>query len=180
MNAQRRPSTDPPVLICFDGSAAAADAVREAARLFPDRPAVVACVWVRPMVSNGYVPYAFAVPPQVQAEAERKAKEAAWATAQRGAGLAREAGLDAEALAVPTGAGTWPALLSIADERKVAALVAGRRGLSGIKSVLLGSVSAGLVHHSRRPVLIVPTGVRPPEPPLRAVASAEQLRAGSP
>jgi nucleotide-binding universal stress UspA family protein len=131
------------------------------------------------MVSNGYVPYAFAVPPQVQAEAERKASDAAWATAQCGAALACEAGLDADALAVQTGAGIWPALLSIADEHNVAALVAGRRGLSGVKSVLLGSVSAGLVHHSRRPVLIVPPGVRHPDSPLRVVVSADQPPVGS-
>jgi nucleotide-binding universal stress UspA family protein len=35
-------------------------------------------------------------------------------------------------------------------------IVAGSRGLRGLKSVVLGSVSSGLVNHAGRPVLVIP------------------------
>ena len=37
-------------------------------------------------------------------------------------------------------------------------VVTGAQGLSGIRRALLGSVSTGLVHHARLPVLVVPGG----------------------
>ena len=39
-------------------------------------------------------------------------------------------------------------------------MVAGARGRSRLASVLLGSVSSGLVHHARAPVLVVPGTAR--------------------
>ena len=50
----------------------------------------------------------------------------------------------------------WHALLDLADEIDAAAVVVGSRGLSGVKSMLLGSVSAGVLHHASRPVLVAP------------------------
>ena len=37
-------------------------------------------------------------------------------------------------------------------------MIVGSRGLGGMGRVLLGSVSEGIVHHARRPVLVVPGG----------------------
>jgi nucleotide-binding universal stress UspA family protein len=50
----------------------------------------------------------------------------------------------------------WRAVLATADEENAEVIVLGSRSRSGLTSVLLGSVSYGVVHHSARPVLIVP------------------------
>jgi nucleotide-binding universal stress UspA family protein len=47
------------------------------------------------------------------------------------------------------------AILRFADEHKPDLIVLGSRGLGGFKSLLLGSVSDGVLHHARCPVLIV-------------------------
>jgi nucleotide-binding universal stress UspA family protein len=80
--------------------------------------------------------------------------ELAERTAAEGAELAREAGFDA-AHRTATGK-PWPAIIEVADELDADLVVVGTRGLSSVESVLMGGVSNGLVHHSRRPLLIVP------------------------
>ncbi|MDQ3936027.1 MAG: universal stress protein, partial [Actinomycetota bacterium] len=50
----------------------------------------------------------------------------------------------------------WHAIVEAADELDARVVVLGSRGLSGVRSALLGSVSYGVVHHSRRPLLVVP------------------------
>jgi nucleotide-binding universal stress UspA family protein len=43
----------------------------------------------------------------------------------------------------------------MAEEHEAAVVVAGSSGLSGLKARLLGSTSESILHHCRRPVLIV-------------------------
>ena len=47
-------------------------------------------------------------------------------------------------------------MLGGADEQDARAVVLGSRGRSGVRAALLGSVSYGVVHHSSRPLLVVP------------------------
>jgi nucleotide-binding universal stress UspA family protein len=47
------------------------------------------------------------------------------------------------------------AILRAADEYEAMAVVVGSRGRSGWRSMLLGSVSNAVVHHSTKPVLVV-------------------------
>ena len=72
-----------------------------------------------------------------------------------GVQVAESAGFDAEGLSERAIGPAWKAVLDAADEHSSAAIVVGSRGLTGI-SAALGSVSNGVVHHSRRPVLVVP------------------------
>lgn len=46
------------------------------------------------------------------------------------------------------------AILELARSRNVALIVVGSRGLRAVKGALLGSVSARIVHHADRPVLV--------------------------
>ena len=66
-----------------------------------------------------------------------------------------EAGLKAEALAVEADGPVWLTILEIADRHDAATIVMGSRGLTGMRSMLLGSVSSAVVHHAARPTLVI-------------------------
>jgi nucleotide-binding universal stress UspA family protein len=118
------------------------------------------------------------------AEAAREfdASEAARAeeVAATGARLATEAGFDARPVVARGKPKAWPTLMALADEHDSAAIVVGSEGLGAVKSALLGSVSSGLVHHSTRPLLIVPRGAAEPGagPIVLAYDGSERSRAG--
>lgn len=152
-------SDDRPIVIAFDGSDGARHAIAEAGSVLPaGRRAVVATVWAS-LVS--LAPAAVAgLPPSVAQESVDKldaaAEAEAQAQAQAGAEAARAAGFDAEAQSLREDGSAWSGVIALADELDAAAIVVGSRGLSGVKSALLGSFSRGVVHHARRPVLVVP------------------------
>jgi nucleotide-binding universal stress UspA family protein len=51
----------------------------------------------------------------------------------------------------------WETIIAVADEVDADLVVTGSRGLGRLRSLLLGSVSDGLLHHCRRPTLVVPS-----------------------
>jgi nucleotide-binding universal stress UspA family protein len=97
-------------------------------------------------------------------ELDTRTADTARATAAEGAALATAAGFDARPLARRALARSaerisvtvWRAVLDTADEEAAELVVLGSRGRSGVTSMVLGSVSYGVVHNSERPVLIVP------------------------
>lgn len=147
-----------PLVIGYDGSEFAKHAIQEAARLFPGRRAVVVNVF--PSAAGTAAAAAIGVPEGVLRVAvdrlHEASRQAAEARANEGALLAREAGLAAEGRSEATEGSNWSALTRIADEEDALAVVVGSRGLSGLKQMLLGSTSSGLLHHSARPVVVVP------------------------
>jgi nucleotide-binding universal stress UspA family protein len=56
-------------------------------------------------------------------------------------------------------------LAALADEERAALIFVGSRGRGGLKTLLLGSVSNGLIAIARCPVVVVPPGAQ--EPPNR-------------
>lgn len=146
--------SDRPLLLCYDGSEDAKHAIREAASLFgPDRAALVLSVW-QDAASLPSFAWAGAALPDLS-EVFDAARAGAERIAEEGAGIARATGLDPTPIVAEAKGPIWAAVNDICAEHDAEAVVAGSRGLSGVKSILLGSVSNGIVHHATRPVVIV-------------------------
>ena len=92
------------------------------------------------------------------------AVERANRTVEYGVEVAHDAGFTAEARLQRGESGVWRTILEVADECDAQLIVAGARGLSPIQSLLLGSVTTPLVHHSTRPLLVVPLPGEPKPP----------------
>lgn len=98
-------------------------------------------------------------------EEDARLEEEARRTAEEGVARARAAGMTAEA-EVRRGEGSATiarSVMDLADARDADLVVVGRRGMSRLKAVLLGSVSDALVRDGRHPVLVVPAAGRPDE-----------------
>jgi nucleotide-binding universal stress UspA family protein len=150
-----------PIVIAYDGSDLARAAVRHAAELFGDRPAIVATVWEPGLAITfgSQMPETLgtSVPPDPETVAEVDRAEQGHATtlAEQGAELARSLGLAAQPYAVPDEADVAETIVELAREREAAAVVVGSHGVSGLRSRFLGGVSRRLIQHCDRPVVVV-------------------------
>jgi nucleotide-binding universal stress UspA family protein len=91
---------------------------------------------------------------EVTNDVETWVREEAEATVAEGWSWHVHTGLEAGGDAVE-GSSAWRVLAATAETRDAAVVDAGSQGHGAVASVLLGSVSAGLVHHAERPTLIV-------------------------
>ena len=162
----------PRVLVGYDGSPAAAEAITVGASLLPGATASVAYLWSPPFAS-----------PELFAHLRRRASNLnellelveaeGGAEAQRlvatGVAVARANGWSADSVVRRTYGGEGFEMAALAEELEADVIVVGSRGLGGTRAVL-GSVSELIVHYSTRPVLVVP--------PL-ATTAYEALAAGS-
>lgn len=150
-------SQRPLALVAYDGSADARRAIAVAARLFPTHHAVIVTAWVSlPDASPGLTLAPGGVVMAAASALSDVLGERAEETAAEGARLATQAGLGAEARVIRSGEAEWEAIVRGADECDASVIVIGSRGRSAIAAAMLGSVSTGVVHHSSRPVLVVP------------------------
>src|SRR3954454_13498556 len=154
---------DGTILIAYDGSPAARDALERAAAVSPGRPAVIVTVWEPGLA--GVVPDpggiggpAAPVDLTVVKEVDDAVANHASSVATEGAARANAAGLRAEAVSTQDASNVAETLADIAEEHDAAVVVVGSRGLSGLKARLLGSTSESVLHHCRRPVLVVRDG----------------------
>jgi nucleotide-binding universal stress UspA family protein len=157
----------PLALLCFDGSADAVAAIAVAGELLDSRSAAVVTVWEPVAIWAPYDPAA-ALTAGVSRLASKElgldeiASEAAHATMERGVELAHQAGFEATGR-VSSGK-AWRAICESADEIDAATVVLGARGLSRVQSALLGSVSAAVLAHAKRAVLVIPAHARRQKP----------------
>ena len=124
------PEQRSPVLIGFDGYDDAMTAIRGAGALLAPRPALVAYVWESLATLLLHTDTQLLTGTMGEAAAEFDAGEAAHAkeVSEQGAQLASEAGFDAQPVSMRGKPKAWPALLELADEHDVAAIVVGLRG----------------------------------------------------
>jgi nucleotide-binding universal stress UspA family protein len=151
----------PLALYCYDGSADARAAFERAAGLLGDHRAVVLCVFesILAMPTGGTgITDPEVMPPENADEVDEAARERSLGLAREGCALLDRLGVAATPAAAEGMGSVWRTILAEADERDVDVTVLGSRGLTGVRSLVLGSVSHGVANHSRRPVLIIPAG----------------------
>ena len=153
-------ANDGPLLIAYDGSPPARAALARAAALFPGRAAVIVTVWEPGLA--GVVPDpggiggpATPIDLTVVKEVDDAMAGHAESVAADGVERARAAGLPAEAVSTQDDSNVAETIAEIAEQRDAVVVVVGSRGLSGLKARLLGSTSESILHHCRRPVLVV-------------------------
>jgi nucleotide-binding universal stress UspA family protein len=148
------------ILLCYDGSPDAQAAVDTAGALMSGEPVTVLTVWepfidvmTRTGAGLGMMNVGEGTVEAIDAASEQSATE----RAEEGAVRARRAGLNPQARTRVRAATVADTILSEAGEVDAKAIVLGTRGLTGLKSLLLGSVSHAVLQHADRPVIVVPS-----------------------
>jgi nucleotide-binding universal stress UspA family protein len=146
---------DGPLILCYDGSEGARDAIQHAGGLFPGRRALVLTAWRSVAVPGSLGMAGEAAPMTNFVELDQAAAERGGRLADEGVRIAQGVGFQAEPLAVKALGSIWETIVEIADSHDAATIVMGSRGVTGLRAMFLGSVSSAVVHHADRPTLIV-------------------------
>jgi nucleotide-binding universal stress UspA family protein len=150
-----------PVLICYDGSPSAKRAIAVAQATLATGHVILLHIWESPVavLADAFSDSGIAPGPPIQ-ELNRIATERARTIAEEGQEFARAQGLAVELRVERDVASAWRTILDVADEIDADLIVVGTRGHAAVQSDLLGSVSGAVVHHSTRPVMVVPGTAR--------------------
>ena len=147
-------------LICYDGSASARRALEVAHRSLGHDEAVLLHVYNPPdaVLADAFSTRSDPASGTSPGRLEELAGERADEVVQEGARIAGELGVAVQVRLARSHSSVWQTILDVADDVDADLIVAGTHGTTAVSEHALGSVSGGLVHHSHRPVLIVPTG----------------------
>jgi nucleotide-binding universal stress UspA family protein len=128
--------------------------------LWPGATALVATVWssAEALGPAGLTALSAGIVHEAIRQLDDAAERAAGTMAEEGTRLAADVGLVATPITRRETGNVWATLDNLGEEHDVAAVVVGSRGRSELHAFLLGSVTHGLVHHSRRPVVVVRDG----------------------
>lgn len=149
------------ILVCYDGSVDAQAAIERAGGLMPGDEATVLVIWetiVESMTRSGALGMGMAMvgtygDQGTDAAIEKTARD----TAADGVERAAAAGLVGQPRIANRDGDIARTILGAAADVDADVIVLGTRGLSGVKSLMLGSVSHAVLHHADRPVLVVPS-----------------------
>jgi nucleotide-binding universal stress UspA family protein len=147
------------ILICYDGSPDSRSAIILAGGFMRRGPATVLTVWepfIDTMTRTGAGMTEWPEGIRIE-EIDAASEQAARTRAEEGADYARRTDLNAQPRTRSRGATTADTIISEADEVSANAILLGTRGLTGLKSLLLGSVSHVVLQHTDRPVIVVPS-----------------------
>src|SRR5690242_540950 len=147
------------ILICYDGSDDSMAAIDAAGQLVGGQRATVLTVWQPFAEVLASTPLGWGIAPGVLdiEEADTASRTAAQRLATEGAELARQAGFNAEPRESTQLETVAHAILDEAELVGASAIVMGSRGLTGLKSLLLGSVSHAVLQRADRTVIVVPS-----------------------
>jgi len=145
----------PPIILCYDGSPAAARAVKAAGTLFPGQPTIV--LYAYPGVHSERI---HTTPVEVERrepieEVHVAAKRDAAAIAEQGTNIALSDGLAAKPLTIQAADGAAGAILRVATQQSAAAVVIARGNRTRLGLRQFGTVSRKIVNHCPVRVLLV-------------------------
>jgi nucleotide-binding universal stress UspA family protein len=150
------------VILAYDGSAAAREAVAAAGKLLKGCRVLVATVWEEglgymdpPAPVESSLMMTPPVNPELARDVDVSLHHEADRVARDGAELASSLGFEAEPISLADERDVARTLIDLARERHAAAIVVGSRGQSGFRARLEGSTSKGLLAHAPCPVLVV-------------------------
>jgi nucleotide-binding universal stress UspA family protein len=144
------------ILLCYDGSPSSDHAIAVVKATFGSRPVTLLHVWNPPFPAADSFGIDAAPGGVSLADLDQFALERAQTIAKQGYELAHQPDSAMEVRVERSGPSLWRTVLDVADELDAALIVVGTRGATAVQSALLGSVSNAIVHHSVRPVLVVP------------------------
>ncbi len=141
-----------PLLLCYDGSQNARGAIEQAGALFAGGDAVVVTAW-QPPADLGVIGWMGSGIDTI--DVSGASAEEARRICDEGVRTARDADLRATGVVAEASGPLWEAIVEVADRHDAAVVIMGPRGLTGLRSKLLGSVSSAVVDHADRPTLVV-------------------------
>ena len=147
------------MILCWDGSDGAEQAIRHAASLGgAERRAVVMFAFVPTESSRGVLGGLSGPDAPIMSGPEAET------LIERGVAVARDAGFDAEPLLVTAEHKTSRIIVNLAEEHDAPLIVMGQRKRSGVGTLILGSVAREVLGAQHRPVLLVGPGSSGPYP----------------
>lgn len=151
--------TDAIILVAYDGSRQAKDAIDYVGKFFPGHKVALLTAWqsiqlqaVRASGAAGMVQCDWDSENLVEDPALTDARKFAYEGSQR----AEAVGLRADSYLVEYSTSVWNAITKVADTLDADLIVTGTHGRTGFAELMNPSVSDRVLKHGHRPVLIVP------------------------